>query len=108
MEKTAQVTEILRELRQRLTSLYGDNLRHIILYGSHARGEADEGSDIDILIVLEVLDDPEAELARIDPLASELCLKYDVLLTFEVVSARDYLDLNTPFLLNIRREGIPL
>lgn len=108
MEKTAQVTEILRELRRRLDALYGDNLRCLILYGSHARGEADEGSDIDILIVLEVLDDPEAELSRIDPIASDLCLKYDVLLTFEVISARDYLDWNTPLLLNIRREGIAL
>ncbi|MDP2896212.1 MAG: nucleotidyltransferase domain-containing protein [bacterium] len=108
MEKTAQITEILRELRQRLNSLYGENLRQLILYGSHARGDADEGSDIDLLIVLEVLDDPEAELSRIDPLASELCLKYDVLLTFDVISARDYPDWNTPLLLNIRREGVPV
>jgi len=105
---TEPISRVLREARDRLSSVYGENLRHLVLYGSYARGEAQEGSDIDLLIVLQDLHDPEAELSRIDPLASELCLKYDVLLTFEAISAEDYLQRNTPLLLNVRREGIPI
>nr|QNO51590.1 hypothetical protein FJOHDBIG_00039 [Methanosarcinales archaeon ANME-1 ERB6] len=47
-----KIKEILRELRAELEKLYGDRLKNIILYGSWARGDATEDSDIDLLIVL--------------------------------------------------------
>ena len=108
MEKTAEITEILRELRQRLNSLYGENLRQLILYGSHARGEATEGSDVDLLVVLGDMQDAEAELLRMDPIASELSLKHDIVLCLMPIGAHDYVKRNTPLLLNIRREGVPV
>ena len=44
----------LPELRERVTEIFApfDPLR-IILFGSHARGEADEESDIDLIIVYD-------------------------------------------------------
>jgi|GEM_PF-4767554 len=43
----------LEELVDGLRGLYGDNLSRVILYGSKARGDATEDSDIDILVVLK-------------------------------------------------------
>ena len=43
----------LREAQQRLQAMYGDRLRRVILYGSQARGDAREDSDIDVLVVLD-------------------------------------------------------
>jgi predicted nucleotidyltransferase len=108
MEKTAQITEILRELRQRLNSLYGENLRQLILYGSHARGDATPDSDIDLLVVLDDFDDADQELRRMSPAASELSLEHDVVISLVVMRARGYAQRNTPLLLNVRREGIPV
>ncbi|MEM0041395.1 MAG: nucleotidyltransferase domain-containing protein [Candidatus Korarchaeum sp.] len=43
------VSMIVESLKAKL----GDNLVSVVLFGSVARGEADEGSDIDLLVVLE-------------------------------------------------------
>lgn len=39
--------DVLRDLAGNLRKLYGRRYRSLVLYGSHARGEADEGSDVD-------------------------------------------------------------
>ena len=44
---------ILSELRQYLSELYGARLVDVALFGSQARGDAVEGSDIDVLIALK-------------------------------------------------------
>ncbi|MCH6573795.1 MAG: nucleotidyltransferase domain-containing protein [Bacteroidetes bacterium] len=47
------VQAALGEARAALERLYGDRLVKVILYGSHARGEAHEESDVDVLFVLQ-------------------------------------------------------
>ena len=48
MEKKAQaLDEFLRVLRKR----FGDSIEEVILFGSYARGDYDEESDIDLLII---------------------------------------------------------
>ena len=42
----------LPALRQRLEAHYGDRLVRAVLFGSYARGEATEESDVDVLVVL--------------------------------------------------------
>ena len=50
---TQPITHLLKELKQALQAIYGDRLRGLYLYGSYARGEEIEDSDVDVLIVLE-------------------------------------------------------
>ena len=50
---TSSITPILREIKRELQKLYGDRLVKLILFGSHARGEANPDSDIDLLAVLK-------------------------------------------------------
>jgi predicted nucleotidyltransferase len=45
--------ELLREIKGRLQTAFGERLRGVVLYGSEARGEATEDSDIDVLMLLE-------------------------------------------------------
>jgi len=46
-------TELAGQIRCRLEEAFGDRLRGVVLYGSEARGEAREDSDVDVLMLLE-------------------------------------------------------
>jgi len=102
------IPQVAREACDRLRQLYGSRLQHVVLYGSCARGEAGEGSDIDLLVVLDDFEDVEAELRRIAPIENELSLEHDVVVCSLVMRAEDYRRGASPLLMNVRREGIPL
>ncbi len=51
----------------------------IILFGSHARGEARERSDIDVLVVLPRMTSAHEEMVRLDRVLSELDVPIDVI-----------------------------
>ncbi len=106
MGPNALIRQVLHEYRERLGVLYGPRLRNVILFGSYARGDAEEGSDIDLVVVLDDFEDAEAEHARISPVAYEISLNHDVLISCMVYSEAEYRRWNTPLLLNVRREGV--
>ena len=102
-----KIKGILSEFRTELVKLYDKRLKQIILYGSWARGEATEDSNIDLLIVLEGNVSPGKEIDRMIDIITEINLKHNVLLAVYPVSEENYATLNSPLLLNIRREGRP-
>jgi type I restriction enzyme S subunit len=54
MVKTREdALRLVREFRQGLEAIYGDRLRGVYLYGSYARDDAGDDSDIDVAVVLE-------------------------------------------------------
>jgi len=44
---------------ERLRRVFGSRLRDVRLFGSYARGEADEDSDVDVLVLIDGLTDME-------------------------------------------------
>jgi predicted nucleotidyltransferase len=48
-----RLRQILKEYRTALKELLGDDLDSIVLFGSQARGDAVEGSDIDVLCIMK-------------------------------------------------------
>jgi predicted nucleotidyltransferase len=97
---------ILEELRRRMEGLYGDRLLRMILYGSHARGEARQDSDIDVLLVLKGGVSPYEESTRTEFIVAELALQFDVAISCFFVSGQRYVNPDIPLLRNIEREGI--
>lgn len=49
----SQTPNIISQFKSVLQQLYGERLSKVILFGSYARGEAKDDSDIDFLIVLK-------------------------------------------------------
>ena len=96
----------LDEFVGRLRGIYGERLRAVVLYGSRARGEGAEDSDIDTLVVLRPLDDFWREFDRVSPVAGELSLKHGVVICTRPTSEEEFSNSGSPFFLNVRREGI--
>ena len=102
-----RMEEVLREFKVEIAKLYGERLKNVILYGSWARGDATEESDIDLLIVLEGEVVPGKEIDRMIDIITEINLKHGVLASVYPLSEKDYFTVNSPLLLNVRKEGVP-
>jgi predicted nucleotidyltransferase len=101
-----KLNHVLAELRSQLDKLYGSRLVRLLLYGSQARGDAMHGSDVDVLVVLAGPVDPATEIERVTPITAALSLEHDIVISCVYVSEERYVQENSPFLLNVRREGV--
>ena len=99
---------ILRTLRQQLAGALGDQFAGIYLYGSVARGEATDCSDIDVLVVVRGTFDYYDLIRRTSPSVSALSLKHGVVISRAFVSEEQFQAQQSPFLLNVRREGVAI
>jgi predicted nucleotidyltransferase len=101
-----QLQIILQKVKQSLSKFYQDQLEKIILYGSQARGDATEYSDIDILVVLKSAINPYDEIDKTSEIIADLCLEYNVVISRHFISSEKFENQNTPFIYNVKKEGI--
>ena len=71
---------VLTELKRGLQELYGERLRAVVLFGSQARGEATEDSDVDVAVVLDDFENAFVESDKYSDLLYDLGLKHGLLL----------------------------
>jgi predicted nucleotidyltransferase len=64
---------VLVELRSRLAALFGPRLLDLQLFGSYARGEATEDSDVDVFVLISEL--APNEIALVADATSQLALE---------------------------------
>ncbi|MEB3355343.1 MAG: nucleotidyltransferase domain-containing protein [Synechococcales bacterium] len=101
-------SRVLDSLSNYLRHLYGQRLARLVLFGSHARGDATPESDIDVLVVLKGIVNPSEEIKRTSEFIANLCLQENIVISRIFTSQERYETENSPFFLNVRREGIPL
>jgi predicted nucleotidyltransferase len=77
--------KLIQEMARKLAMAARQPAR-IILFGSYARGNADEASDLDLLVVEETLDDKAGEYMRLRDALGSLPTGLDLLL----LSRRDF------------------
>lgn len=103
-EKTA-----LAELSVWLRDRFGDRLRETALFGSRARGEGSEESDLDVLVVVRDLSSAEAR--EIAQFRGDLLTRHGVLVSPFAVSAARMADLRSRerrIAREIDRDAVPL
>ncbi len=103
-----QLTPILNNLRREFTRALADQLEEILLFGSQSRREAKPDSDIDVLVVIRGETDYSDLFRRTSQIVTELSLQHDVVISRTFVSKERFDREQSPFLLNVRREAVPL
>jgi predicted nucleotidyltransferase len=98
--------QAFEEFAGRLTDEFEEAIERIILYGSVARGEAREDSDVDVLIVTPTEQARENVSDRASAVAFEVMLEYDVIVSPMCINIDEFeQQAGSPHLTNVRREG---
>lgn len=108
MDATPNLESICQKVVAAYKTIYGDKIRGIYLYGSYARGDFNEDSDIDFAAIVEG-EKPQWNDKRhkLVSRTGEIDLEYDVLISPKVISA-EYFDKyfpELPYYRNILKEG---
>ena len=105
------IDSAMKDIAAEAKNIYGEKLKEVILFGSCARGDFEDDSDVDIMILLDV---PRSEVEEVnrkmDPVISRLDKKYEYELLFSPI-VQSYSEFNywieaLPFYQNVRKEGI--
>jgi predicted nucleotidyltransferase len=100
------LNRILGQLKEGLLAIYGDRLRGLRLFGSSARNEAVEGSDVDVALILDAFEDSWKEIERTGDLVARICLENNMVISLLPIRERDWRERQSPLLINIRRENV--
>lgn len=100
--------EIAEGIAEELRGLYGVRLRHVLLFGSWARGDAVAGSDVDLLVVLDRVEQPRSERRRMDEILWRHSFDWDVVVTVLPIGEADYENPDEPVLIRAREEGLEI
>lgn len=104
-----KLNTVLTEFVAECKSVFGDKLHDVRLFGSYARGDYDDDSDIDIMVIFDLSNDEVRKcFDDVCHIASELDLKYIVTVSPVLKSKSEY-DLRKHgygFCRNVEMEGV--
>ena len=104
-------SNLLNQYVEIIKSIYGNNLRRVILYGSYARGDYSYESDIDIMILVDI---PENDIKNYRHQLSDVTFDFnmdndvDIKPLAKSEKLFDKWSDNYPFYSNISREGVTI
>lgn len=107
----SELQKITSVMAARYKEVFGEKLKQVILYGSYARGDYDNESDIDIV---GIVDCPREELSgymrSVVKTASDLDLEYGVMVSPSAIPYKDFMTYkdDLPYYRNIHNEGVVL
>ncbi len=104
-----EVRTIIEQLHSRLSAVFPKEQFDVILFGSYARNDADAGSDIDVMFLVDSSRQTIREKHwQIGEAAAEVLLDFGIVVS-PIVENRAYYYSNAdmlPFFKNVQREGV--
>ena len=108
-----RIDKIIQEFTTKVNELLGDRVKRIILYGSYARGDFNESSDIDIMILTDLTD---AEIIEDREKVWDIAYDMEWDNNFDItisplvknIDKFNYWLEALPFYMNVQREGVVL
>ncbi|TAH14986.1 MAG: nucleotidyltransferase domain-containing protein [Runella slithyformis] len=104
-----EIKQIAENFKQLLCNHYGERLQRLILFGSYARNDFHDESDVDLMIVLNDIQVHHGlEIRALSKVVSDLSLKFGKSISILPVSKNRFETSSLPFYTAVRREGIEL
>ena len=103
-----RLRRIFEEYRTDIVAILGDDLDLMVLFGSQARGESVEGSDIDVLCVMKRPFRYGDLINQTSKPTAQISLKHDVVISRTFVTSDAYKSGRGPFLMNVHKEQLAL
>lgn len=101
-----EIKPLLLDIKRLLEKIYADRLTKIILYGSFARNEATNESDIDIAVILKGRINKIEEIDRIHDIIYPLTIEYGELISINPMTEEEIQDIEWPLYYHVQNEGI--
>lgn len=104
-----KLNRILSFVLTDLKGIFGNVLKSMILYGSYARGDFDEESDIDIMLLVDMDREKLRQFhAPLAGLSSKIDLEYDIVSSFAMVPYQEFNEYKEllPYYRSVDREGV--
>ena len=103
-----EIQAIVKELRGGISGLFAGDDPDVFLFGSYAKGTVEEGSDIDVMLLVDA---PRSKIAeknwQVGDMAADLLLEYGIVVS-PIVENREFFYENAavmPFFRTIQNEG---
>ena len=105
------ISDVMQEFAKSVRKILGNSLDSVIVYGSYARGDYSEFSDIDVMLLVSLGEEEIKKISdQISDLAFDFMMKYGVDIS-PVITNIDHFNYwvdNLPYYRNIRDEGVRL
>lgn len=107
--KHPEIYKKLCKMCEEFEKIYGKSIVEVVLYGSYARGQESDESDVDVALILSE-DQTEEQYDRMTDIVVDYQLDLGITLSIISIEQREYMEWrNTlPFYKNVEKEGIVL
>lgn len=105
------IDKVVRDFVEEIKKLLGARLKKVILYGSYARGDYNQHSDVDIMILTNLsFKEIEEYRDKISDIAYDIELNTGVVLSPVIKNIENYNSKSKfiPFYKNVEKEGVVL
>jgi len=101
-----RIKTLINKIKAHLIKMYGERIKKVILYGSYVRGEVTGDSDVDILVLIDQSLNPFEVRESLSDLLFDMLLEEDELISVIAVPEHLFENYNSPFMLNVKKEGL--
>ena len=105
------ISNIIQDFAKSVRKMMGNSLDSVIVYGSYARGDYSELSDIDVMLLVSLGEEEIKEISdQISDLAFDFMMEYGVDISPVITNIEhfNYWVDNLPYYRNVRDEGVRL
>lgn len=103
------VRSIIYQFSRQMKNVFGPHLAKVIVYGSYARGDYEDNSDVDVMILVDL---PESEIKKMENDVYDIAFEIEMNTGIDISpilkseAHYEYWADVLPFYRNVRKEGV--